>query len=74
MHKLFPPLMLLALYWGLAQAQSAAPLSERGIDVPMWAGVLQIGAVMAVVTLLTIDIDLPGGLIEGARDLSSPQR
>ena len=25
MHKLIPPLMLLALYWGLAQAQPVAP-------------------------------------------------
>ncbi len=39
--------------------------SERVIDARMWAGVIQIGVVMAVVTLLTIDIYLPGGLIEG---------
>ena len=37
----------------------------------MWVGVLQIGVVMAVVTLLTIDIYLPGGLIEGTRDLAT---
>jgi magnesium-transporting ATPase (P-type) len=37
----------------------------------MWAGVIQIGAVMAVVALLTIDIYLPGGLIEGTRDLAT---
>jgi magnesium-transporting ATPase (P-type) len=33
--------------------------------------VVQIGAVMALVTLLTLDIFLPGGLIEGTRDLAN---
>ena len=42
-------------------------LTERVIDARMWAGVLEIGAVMAVVTLLTIDLYLPGGLIEGTQ-------
>ena len=37
----------------------------------MWAGVIQIGLVVAVVTLLTIDIYLPGGLIEGTHDLAT---
>ena len=37
----------------------------------MWAGVLQVGLVMAVVTLLTIDAHLPGGLIEGEHDLTT---
>jgi magnesium-transporting ATPase (P-type) len=46
-------------------------LTERVIDAEMWSGVLQIGAVMAVVTLLTIDMYLPGGLIEGSRELAS---
>ena len=45
--------------------------SERVIDARMWAGVLQIGVVMALATLLTIDMYLPGGLIEGAHDLAS---
>jgi magnesium-transporting ATPase (P-type) len=35
----------------------------------MWVGVFEIGAVMAVVTLLTIDLYLPAGLIEGRYDL-----
>jgi len=46
-------------------------LSERVIDARMWAGVVQTGLVMAAVTLLTIDIYLPGGLIEGAGDLAT---
>jgi P-type Ca2+ transporter type 2C len=37
----------------------------------MWAGVLEVGAVMAAVTLLTIDMYLPGGLIEGTGDLNN---
>ncbi len=42
---------------------------ERVIGARMWAGVLAVGAVMAVVTLLTIDVFLPGGLVEGGDDL-----
>ena len=44
---------------------------ERVIDAHMWSGVVQIGAVMALVTLLTIDLSLPGGLIEGTHTLDS---
>ena len=35
----------------------------------MWLGILAIGLVMGVVTLLTMDIFLPGGLIEGSDSL-----
>ncbi len=45
--------------------------AERVIDRSMWAGVLQVGAVMALVTLLTLDFYLPGGLIEGTHELAS---
>jgi len=44
---------------------------ERVIDGRMWAGVLAVGAVMAAVTLLTLDMYLPGGLIEGTRELAN---
>ncbi len=44
---------------------------ERAIDARMWWGVVEIGAVMALATLLTIDLYLPGGLIEGTQDLDS---
>jgi Ca2+-transporting ATPase len=44
---------------------------ERVIDAAMWSGVLQIGAVVALVTLLTIDLYLPGGMIEGDRELAN---
>jgi P-type Ca2+ transporter type 2C len=52
-------------------ARKPRPPNERVIDGRMWAGVLEIGAVMAVVTLLTLDIYLPGGLIEGTHDLAN---
>jgi P-type Ca2+ transporter type 2C len=45
--------------------------SERVIDARMWRGVMQTGAVMAAVTLLTIDLYLPGGLIEGTHTLDN---
>lgn len=37
----------------------------------MWRGVVEIGLVMALATLLTIDLFLPGGLIEGTHSLAS---
>jgi magnesium-transporting ATPase (P-type) len=45
--------------------------SERVIDARMWAGVIEIGLVMAAVTLLTIDLYLPGGLFEGSHDIGN---
>ena len=38
--------------------------TDRVVDGAMWSGVLLVGAVMAVSTLTTLDIFLPGGLIE----------
>ncbi len=40
--------------------------TDRLIDGEMWRGIISIGLVMGVVTLLTMDIFLPGGLIEGS--------
>jgi Ca2+-transporting ATPase len=45
-------------------------LTDRIIDREMQLGVLLVGLVMAVATLLTIDLKLPGGLIEGSADLT----
>jgi magnesium-transporting ATPase (P-type) len=42
---------------------------ERAIDRAMWRGVVEMGLVMALATLLTIDMQLPGGLIEGDHTL-----
>lgn len=52
-------------------ARKPRRLTERVIDASMWAGVMQIGLVVAVVSLLTIDMYLPGGLMEGSHDLAT---
>ncbi len=43
--------------------------SEPLIDREMWIGVVFVGLVMAIATLLTIDYKLPGGLIDGSSSL-----
>ncbi len=50
-------------------ARAPRHMRERLIDARMWANVIQTGLVTAVVTLLTIDLYLPGGLIDGTYDL-----
>ncbi|MBC7620697.1 MAG: cation-translocating P-type ATPase [Candidatus Saccharibacteria bacterium] len=52
-------------------ARKPRQMSERLIDRRMWSGVIQIGVVVAVVTLLTMDMFLPGGLVEGTHDLTT---
>ncbi|SNC62277.1 plasma-membrane calcium-translocating P-type ATPase/potassium and/or sodium efflux P-type ATPase,TIGR01523 [Kytococcus aerolatus] len=47
------------------------PLSERVINTRMWTGILTIGLVMAVVTLLALDMELPGGLVEGHQSVEN---
>lgn len=51
-------------------ARPPRSINERIIDARMWTGVLSIGFVMGVATLLTIDIFLPGGLVEGTDSLT----
>jgi len=41
-------------------------LTDRVIDREMWLGIIWVGLVMAVVTLASLDLTLPGGLIEGS--------
>jgi magnesium-transporting ATPase (P-type) len=41
-------------------------MTDRVIDAAMRRGVVLVGLVMSLVTLLALDISLPGGLIEGA--------
>jgi P-type Ca2+ transporter type 2C len=38
-------------------------LNDRVIDAEMWLGIVWVGLVMAVVTLVALDLRLPGGLI-----------
>ena len=45
-------------------ARKPRPRSQRIIDARIGLGVLEAGVVMAVLTLLTLDLFLPGGLIE----------
>jgi Ca2+-transporting ATPase len=45
-------------------------LSDRVIDRQMQLGVVFVGLVMALVTLFTIDLKLPGGLVEGSAGLT----
>ena len=46
-------------------------LTERLIDKAMWIDVIQTGLVIALVSLLTLDYYLPGGLIEGSDNLAT---
>jgi magnesium-transporting ATPase (P-type) len=43
--------------------------TDRLIDREMWRGILFIGLVTAVATLLTMDVFLPGGFVEGSDSL-----
>ncbi len=52
-------------------ARNPRKLTDRVIDARMWFGIFDIGVVVAAVTLLTIDLYLPGGLIEGSNDLAN---
>ncbi|RYF37787.1 MAG: cation-translocating P-type ATPase, partial [Comamonadaceae bacterium] len=44
---------------------------ERVIDARMWFGIVEIGVVVALASLLTLDLYLPGGLIEGSQDVAT---
>ncbi|MBC7956415.1 MAG: cation-transporting P-type ATPase, partial [Cytophagales bacterium] len=52
-------------------ARKPRHISERVIDTRMWSSVIQTGLVIAVVTLLTMDMHLPGGLIAGSHDITT---
>ena len=54
-------------------ARKPRQLNDRLIDARMWSSVIQTGLVVAVVTLLTMDFYLPGGLISstGTGDLTT---
>lgn len=45
-------------------ARSPRKPEDRVVDARMWGGVLLVGAVMAIATLTTLDLFLPGGVIE----------
>lgn len=49
---------------GDLMARKPRPLTERLINTRMWMDVVEMGLVAAVLTLLTLDMYLPGGLID----------
>lgn len=51
-------------------ARPPRPKGESVITLTMWRGIVLVGAIMAVGTLLVLDAALPGGLIEGTGDLT----
>ena len=44
-------------------------LTDRIIDARRWVGIVWVGAVMAVVTLLALDLRLPGGIVGDSGDI-----
>jgi P-type Ca2+ transporter type 2C len=44
-------------------------LTDRVIDGEMWLGIVWVGFVMAVVTLVALDLRLPGGVVGGSGDI-----
>jgi Ca2+-transporting ATPase len=53
--------------------QAPRPRGEGVITRGMWSGILYVGAIMAVGTLLVLDASLPGGLIEGSGNMRYAQ-
>lgn len=45
--------------------------TDRLHDARRWLDMAEVGLVVAAATLLTVDFDLPGGLIEGGEDLAN---
>ena len=50
-------------------ARPPRPMHERVIDRRMWATIMLTGLVMGAVTLFTLDLFLPGGLVHGSDSL-----
>ena len=44
-------------------------LTDRIIDGEMWLGIVWVGLVMAAVTLVALDLRLPGGIVGGSGDV-----
>lgn len=54
---------------GDVMARAPRKMTERILGRRMWAGILVVGLVMGLASLATIDIFLPGGLVDGADSL-----
>jgi Ca2+-transporting ATPase len=53
--------------------EAPRPRDEGVITRSMWTGIVFVGAIMAVGTLLVLDASLPGGLIEGSGSMRYAQ-
>jgi Ca2+-transporting ATPase len=53
--------------------QQPRPAGQPDITARMWRGNLFVGAIMAAGTLLVLDAAMPGGFVEGTRDLRYAQ-
>ena len=51
-------------------ARKPRALGDPAVDKRMWVGIVSTGVVMSIVTLLTIDLFLPGGLLPGSDSLA----
>ncbi|HEX7979112.1 MAG TPA: HAD-IC family P-type ATPase, partial [Gemmatimonadaceae bacterium] len=56
-----------------AMMRPPRPRTERVITSQMWSSILVVGVTMAAVTLLTLDLSLPGGFVEARRELPHGQ-
>ena len=50
-------------------ARHPRKLTDRVIDAEMWLGIFWVGSVMAIVTLVALELRLPGGLLDGSGDI-----
>jgi magnesium-transporting ATPase (P-type) len=50
-------------------ARQPRRMTDRVIDASMWAGIVWVGLVMAVVSLAALDLGLDGGMLGGSGDL-----
>jgi P-type Ca2+ transporter type 2C len=56
---------------GDLMARKPRPMTERLINARLWRDVFEMGLVVALLALLTMDMHLPGGLIDGSGTLNT---
>jgi P-type Ca2+ transporter type 2C len=49
------------------------PAREAVVTAEMWRGIVLVGVVMALITLVVLDASLPGGFVQGSGDLRYAQ-
>jgi P-type Ca2+ transporter type 2C len=52
-------------------ARPPQPVNARVMNAAMWVNIVETGLLIALLSLLGIDISLPGGLIEGTSDITT---